>query len=205
MESLFLVKSKFHLINKDPTKTKIRNVQPKLLDNDHIFTSSVVSSLFTNVPLNRTLNIILSKPCLNENLEKGNFRKRAMKLIKNTFGKTLFNYEICSTTWSNLRCSLRSGKKYPTVLILWDILRRLPKHSTSINISSFFFSHCFRSRFWIKYTFVTIFLEFRQKETPELFRFYLLKKTRTMYMNFIKLIFNKNIVKIFALYTSSAS
>ena len=46
-------------VNKNPTKTKTHNIQPKFLDNDYIFALLNVISLFTNVPLNRTVNIIL--------------------------------------------------------------------------------------------------------------------------------------------------
>ena len=62
---------------------KICNIPPQLFDND-------VNSLFTNVPLNRIVNIILD--CVyNENLVNTNLRKRTLKkLIEDTCSKTVF-------------------------------------------------------------------------------------------------------------------
>ena len=62
---------------------KICNIPPQLFDND-------VNSLFTNVPLNRIVNIILD--CVyNENLVNTNLIKRTLKkLIKDACNKTVF-------------------------------------------------------------------------------------------------------------------
>ena len=69
---------------------KFCNIPTQLFDNGYIFASFDVSSLFINVPLNRTVNIILDR-VYNENLVKKNLRKRTLKkLIKDTCRKTVF-------------------------------------------------------------------------------------------------------------------
>lgn len=52
----------------------------------------------------------------------------------------------------------------------------MPKDCTTINISSFFFTHGFSSRLWSENSFVAVLLQFRKKEAPELFSFHFLNK-----------------------------
>ena len=77
-----LTHNEFVLKNSFDAVAKIHNIPPQLFDNGCIFASFDVTSLFTNVPLNRTVNIILDR-VYNENLVMTNLRKRILKkLIK---------------------------------------------------------------------------------------------------------------------------
>ena len=85
-----LTHNKFVLKNSFHAAPKICNIPPQLFDNGYIFASFDVTSLFRNVPLNRTFNIILDL-VYNENLVNTNLGKKTLKkLIKDTCSKTVF-------------------------------------------------------------------------------------------------------------------
>ena len=70
--------------------TRIKNIPQELFDQGYIFVSFDVVSLFTNVPLQKTIDIILKKvyveKVINTTVKKNSMRK----LIKNTCKKTAF-------------------------------------------------------------------------------------------------------------------
>ena len=82
-----LTHNEFVLKDSFDATAKIDNVPPQLFDNGYIFASFDVTSLFTNVPLNRTVNIILDR-VYNESLVNASLRMRTLKkLIKDTCSK----------------------------------------------------------------------------------------------------------------------
>ena len=84
-----LTHKEFVLKDSFDAAAKICNIPPQLFDNGYILTSFGVTSLFKNVPLNRTVNIILDR-VYNENLVNTNIRKRTLKKqIKDTCSKTV--------------------------------------------------------------------------------------------------------------------
>ena len=71
---------------------KIRSIPLELFEQGYLYYSLDVVSLFTNVPLNRTMKIILKK-VYEEKLLATKLRKSTLKkLIKNTCMKTAFSY-----------------------------------------------------------------------------------------------------------------
>lgn len=79
------------------TPAKVRNIPPQLIDDGYMFASFDVIILFTNMPLNKAVNIILDRAYY-ENIVNPNLRKRTLKkLIKGTCSKTVFTEEILST------------------------------------------------------------------------------------------------------------
>ena len=58
-----LTHNEFILKDSFDAAAKICNIPPQLSDNGCTFTSFGVTSLFTNVPLNGTVNIILDRVC----------------------------------------------------------------------------------------------------------------------------------------------
>ena len=71
---------------------RIRSIPPELFDEDYRYISFDVTSLFTNVPLNRTIKIIL-KRVYEEKLVKTNLKKNTLKkLIKDSCSKTAFMF-----------------------------------------------------------------------------------------------------------------
>ena len=71
---------------------KIRSIPPELFEQGYLYYLSDVASLFTNVPLNRTIKIIL-KRAYDETLLATKLRKSTLKkLIKDTCMKTAFSY-----------------------------------------------------------------------------------------------------------------
>ena len=85
-----LIHNKFVLKDFFDDAAKILNIPPQLFNNGYISASFDVTSLFTNVALHRTVNIILDR-VHNENLVNTNLRKRILKkLIKDTCSKTVF-------------------------------------------------------------------------------------------------------------------
>ena len=65
----------------------------ELFDEGYRYFSFDVTSLFTNVPLNKTINIILHR-IYRENLVKTNMRKSTLKkLIKDSCTKTAFSFD----------------------------------------------------------------------------------------------------------------
>ena len=66
-------------------------IPKKLLENDYVFVSFDVTSLFNNVPLQRTIDIIVDQ-VYNKKLIKTNLTKKSLrKLIKDTCTKTVFS------------------------------------------------------------------------------------------------------------------
>ena len=79
---------------------RIRSIPPELFDNGYQFVSFDVQSLFTNVPVKKTINIILDR-VYNKKLININLKKRTMKrLLVDSCTKTAFSfdnvlYELC--------------------------------------------------------------------------------------------------------------
>ena len=72
--------------------SKIKSVPSEILEEGYQFLSDV-ESLFTNVPLNKTINIIL-KQIWWQKLLKANLKKRTMKkLLIGSCNKTAFSYD----------------------------------------------------------------------------------------------------------------
>ena len=73
--------------------TRIKNIPQELFDEGYRFVSFDVVSLFTNVPLQKTINIILKKvyeeKVINTTIKKNTMRK----LIKDTCKKTAFVFD----------------------------------------------------------------------------------------------------------------
>ena len=65
----------------------------KLFDEGYRYFSFDVALLFTNVPLNKTINIILHRIC-KKNLVKTNMSESTLKkLIKDSCTKTVFSFD----------------------------------------------------------------------------------------------------------------
>ena len=87
---ILLTRNEFALKYSFDAPTETRNIPPQLTDDDHMFASFDMIFLFTNVPLNRTVNIVLDR-AYNENFMNTNLRKRTLKkLIKGTCSETVF-------------------------------------------------------------------------------------------------------------------
>ena len=72
---------------------RIRSISTELFDEGYCYFSFDVTSLFTNFPLNKTLNIILHR-IYKENLVKTNTRKNILKkLIKDSCTKNAFSFD----------------------------------------------------------------------------------------------------------------
>ena len=83
--------NKYTLKDSYDTATRIRNIPTELFDQGYVFVSFDVVSLFTNVPLQRTTNIILNR-VYNEQPVETNLKKSTLKkLIKDTCMKTVFS------------------------------------------------------------------------------------------------------------------
>ena len=81
----------FTLRDSFETAQSIRNIPKELYDDGYAFVSFDVVSLFTNVPLERTINVIMNriydKKLIQTNLKKSTLKK----LIKDTCTKTVFS------------------------------------------------------------------------------------------------------------------
>ena len=85
-----LTHNEFVLKDSFDAAAKIDNIPQQLFDNGYIFASLDMTSLFTNMPSNKTFNIILDS-VYNEDLVSTDLRKRTLKkLIKDTCSKTVF-------------------------------------------------------------------------------------------------------------------
>ena len=85
-----LTHNEFVLKDSFDAAAKIDNIPQQLFDNGYIFASLDMTSLFTNMPSNKTFNIILDS-VYNEDLVNTDLRKRTLKkLIKDTCSKTVF-------------------------------------------------------------------------------------------------------------------
>ena len=72
---------------------RIRSIPPELFDNGYQFVSFDVQSLFTNVPVKKTINIILDR-VYNKKLINTNLKKRTMKkLLLDSCTKTAFSFD----------------------------------------------------------------------------------------------------------------
>ena len=72
---------------------KIKSVPSEMFEEGYQFVSFDVESLFTNVPLNKTINIILDR-IYRQKLLKTNLKKRTMKkLLLDSCTKTAFSYD----------------------------------------------------------------------------------------------------------------
>ena len=72
---------------------KIKSIPSKVFDDGYIFVSFGVESLFMNVPLHQTINIILDR--VYNKLTATQLKKRTLKkLIRNTCSKTVFSANI---------------------------------------------------------------------------------------------------------------
>ena len=72
---------------------KIKSVPSEILENGYPFVSSDTESLFTNVPLNKTINII-ADPIYWQKLLKTNLKKRKMKKnLLDSCTKITFSYD----------------------------------------------------------------------------------------------------------------
>ena len=81
-----MVKDRFIAAN------KIREIPKELFDHGYRFVSFDVESLFTAVPLSKTINIILDW-IYNKKLLKTNIKKRAMKkILKDCCNKNAFSF-----------------------------------------------------------------------------------------------------------------
>ena len=89
-ENQYVVKDSFTAAN------KIREIQKELFDHGYRFVSFDVESLFTLVPLSKTINIILDR-IYNKKLLKTNIKKRTKTKRKIVALKTLFLSTILFT------------------------------------------------------------------------------------------------------------
>ena len=81
----FIIRDSFDAAN------KIKSILPKVFNDGYIFASFNVESLFTNVPLQRTINIILDR-VYNNKLVATQLKKPTLKkLIKDTCSKIVFS------------------------------------------------------------------------------------------------------------------
>ena len=81
----FIIRDSFDAAN------KIKSIPPEVFDDWYIFVFFNVESLFTNVPLQRTINIILDRVYDNK-IIAAQLKKRTLnKLIKDTCSKTVFS------------------------------------------------------------------------------------------------------------------
>ena len=82
----FILKDSFDAVN------KIKNVPPHLFDDGYNYVSFDVKSLFTNVPIKRTIDIILKRIYIDK-VFSTNLKKRSIKkLVLDTCTKTAFTF-----------------------------------------------------------------------------------------------------------------
>ena len=86
-QNVYSIKDSFEVLD------RIRSIPTELFDEGYRYFSFDVTSPFTNVPLNKTINIILHR-MYKENLVKTNMRKSTLKkLIKDSCTKTAFSFD----------------------------------------------------------------------------------------------------------------
>ena len=71
---------------------RIRNIPPTDIESDYQFVSFDVVSLFTNVPLKRTLNLILDRVYKDKLIETSMKKRTLKKLLLDTCTKTAFSF-----------------------------------------------------------------------------------------------------------------
>ena len=81
----FIIRDSFDAAN------KIKSIPPEVFDDWYIFAFFNVESLFTNVPLQRTINIILDHVYDNKIIATQLKKRTLNKLIKDTRSKTVFS------------------------------------------------------------------------------------------------------------------
>ena len=88
-----LTLNQYHLQDSFHAAEKIRAIPSHLFDEGYKFVSFDVKSLFTNVPLNKTIEIILDR-VYNKNIISTTLKKRTLKkLLKDTCSKTAFLFD----------------------------------------------------------------------------------------------------------------
>ena len=86
-QNVYSIKDSFEVLD------RIRSIPTELFDEGYRYFSFDITLLFTNVPLNKTINIILHR-IYKENLVKTNMRKSTLKkLIKDSCTKTAFSFD----------------------------------------------------------------------------------------------------------------
>ena len=86
-QNVYSIKHSFEAVD------RILSIPIDLFDEHYRYFSFEVTSLFTNIPLNKTINIILHR-IYKENLVKTNMRKsRLKKMIKGSWTKTIFSFD----------------------------------------------------------------------------------------------------------------
>ena len=86
-QNVYSIKDSFKAVD------RIRSIPTELFDEGYCYFSFDVTSLFTNLPLNKTINIILHR-IYKENLVRTNLRKSTLKkLIKDSRTKTTFSFD----------------------------------------------------------------------------------------------------------------
>ena len=86
-QNVYSIKDSFEAVD------RIRSMPTELFDESYRYFFFDVTSLFTNVPLNNTINIILHR-IYKENIVKTNMRKSTLKkLIKGSCTKTAFSFD----------------------------------------------------------------------------------------------------------------
>ena len=84
--------NEFSLKDSFNATSRIQNIPQDLFDKGYKFISFDVESLFTNVPLAKTINIILNRVC-DQNLIETKLKRRTLKkLISGTCKKTTFSF-----------------------------------------------------------------------------------------------------------------
>ena len=85
-----LTLNQYHLKDSFDAAEKIKAIPTQLLDEGYQFVSFDVKSLFTNVPLDKTIQIILDR-IYNDNIISTSLKRRTLKkLLKDTCSKTAF-------------------------------------------------------------------------------------------------------------------
>ena len=88
-----LTQNQYHLKDSFDAAEKISGIPRQLYDDGYRFVSFDVKSLFTNVPLNKTIEIILDR-VYNKKVISTALKKRTLKkLMKDTCSKTAFMYD----------------------------------------------------------------------------------------------------------------
>ena len=86
-QNVYSIKDSFEAVD------RIGSIPTELFDEGYRYFPFDVTSLFTNIPLNKTINIILHRQ-YKENLVKTNMRKSILKkLIKDSSTKTAFSFD----------------------------------------------------------------------------------------------------------------
>ena len=88
-----LTQNEFSLKDSFQAAERIREIPPELFNNGYVYISFDVDSLFTNVPVSRTVNIILKRIYQDKVLNTSLTKRTMKKLILDTCKKTTFSFE----------------------------------------------------------------------------------------------------------------